>query len=233
MVRSRTIRHHFRFSVSKMSNALIAIPGEIVTSDSVAEVCGAYIDGRLVSHSKRYHPKLGDVIIGVVVHKTADFYRVDIGSGTSAILSNVDFNGATKRHKPTLALGAPVLCYVTLADPHLDIELSCEDKTTQRDWSSGETLFGPLTSTNPSLLVDVPVSYSKLLQSSTINSTLASLSRHFKFEISVGANGKTWIAGVTRREVLAISKILTQSQSLTPVQVEAFTRAIQQNLDQN
>ena len=216
-----------------MANALLAMPGEMLTTETVAEVCGAYVDGSIISQSRKYQPKVGDVIIGVVVYKTADFYRLEISSGTPVILSNIAFNGATKRHKPTLALGAPVICYVTLADPHLDIEVSCEDKTTQRDWSSGETLFGPLTSTNPCLLVDLPVSYSRALQSSTMHSTLTSLNRHFKFEISVGANGTVWLAGVTRREVLAISKIIVQAQTLTAVQVEAFTRAIQQNLDQN
>lgn len=210
-----------------MSGALLAMPGEQLPSGEGATVCGAYVDETMVNHNKRYFPKLGDVVVGIVVHKTGDLYRLDIGSSYTALLSNIAFNAATKRHKPTLALGTAVLCFITLADPHLDIEVSCEDKSTLRDWSSGETLFGALTSSHPSLLVNVSVPFSSVLQSSTTSGTLAALGRHFKFEIAVGVNGRIWITAGSRREVLAISKILVQSPVLTNIQVEALTRAIQ------
>ena len=215
-----------------MSTAYLALPGEQMPNGQIATVGGAYSDGKLLNNNCRYIPNLGDVVIGVIVHKTAELYRVDIGSPTPAVLSNIAFNGATKRHKPTLALGAIVLCYVTLADSHLETELSCEDKTTQRDWSSGETLYGLLTSSSPSLLVDVAIPYSATLQSANPSPAVQSLSRHFKFEIAIGVNGKVWVAAETRRNVQAIVKVLTQAKTLTPVQVEALARAIQQNLDQ-
>jgi len=220
------------FYLLRMSTACLVLPGEPLPTGESATVAGAVQDGKLLNNNRVYQPRVGDVVLGVIVHKTAEIYRVDIGSPVTAILSNVAFNAATKRHKPTLALGAPVVCYVTLADPQMDTELSCEDKTTQRDWSSGETLFGALSSSNPAMLIDVSLPYAASLQASAASPALASLGRLWKFEIAVGVNGKVWVAGNSRREVLGISKVLTQAVTLTPAQVEALARAVHQNLEQ-
>lgn len=42
---------------------------------------------------------------------------------------------ATKRHKPNLSPGDLVYCHVTVADRDLDVELSCVDPSTTRDWT--------------------------------------------------------------------------------------------------
>lgn len=42
----------------------------------------------------------GDRVIGIVVSKTSNFCKVDIGSHELAILQLIAFEGATKRNKP-------------------------------------------------------------------------------------------------------------------------------------
>lgn len=56
----------------------------------------------LVNCSRRYVPKVGDLVLGVIVGKTADFFRVDIKSFSNAVLPTIAFNGATKRNRPNL-----------------------------------------------------------------------------------------------------------------------------------
>jgi hypothetical protein len=46
--------------------------------------------------------QVGDIIVGIVLQKSADFYRLDINSVSTAILPSTAFNSATKRHKPVV-----------------------------------------------------------------------------------------------------------------------------------
>ena len=147
------------------------------------------------------------------------------------MLSVTAFNGATKRHKPNLNIGAAVLCYVTSADPQLDIELSCEDKSTQKDWSSMENLFGSLPAGFPMLITDISLPYASHLQRADTSGIIKSLAKNFKFEMAVGKNGRLYILAETRREVIAITKAFQHAERLTDIQAEALAKLIKQNLD--
>jgi len=48
----------------------------------------------------QYIPARGDNVIGVVIAKAGDAYRVDIGSSEPASLSYLAFEGSTKRNRP-------------------------------------------------------------------------------------------------------------------------------------
>jgi len=50
----------------------------------------------------QYVPSLNEHVIGKILAKTQDYFRVDIGSAHSALLSTLAFEGATKRNKPNL-----------------------------------------------------------------------------------------------------------------------------------
>lgn len=60
-----------------------------------------WIDG----HSKRYVPKKGEMVVGVIQAKRGDIYKVDIGAQETASLSSFSFEGATKKQKPDLQVG--------------------------------------------------------------------------------------------------------------------------------
>lgn len=52
-------------------------------------------------------------MIGVITERFSDEYAVEINSGFTARLSNVAFEGATKRNKPMLKVGALGLSELT------------------------------------------------------------------------------------------------------------------------
>jgi exosome complex component RRP40 len=50
--------------------------------------------------NQQYIPARGDSVIGIVMAKGGDNFRVDIGSSEPASLSYLAFEGATKRNRP-------------------------------------------------------------------------------------------------------------------------------------
>jgi exosome complex component RRP40 len=97
------------------------------------------------SSKKRYYPKVGDQVVGVIEEKGGDFYIVNIFSGSSCILNRLAFEGATKRNRPELKKGDVVYARVTIAGNDCDTELSCISTTgSKKEWSSGETVYGLL-----------------------------------------------------------------------------------------
>lgn len=57
-----------------------------------------YISGA----SKRYVPAPRDIVLGTIVARHAEGYRVDVGGAHMASLDGQAFEGATKRSKPNL-----------------------------------------------------------------------------------------------------------------------------------
>ncbi|KAI5187356.1 exosome complex component RRP40 [Nematocida homosporus] len=72
-----------------------------------------------------YTPLLDDVVLGVIKGKGKDYYRVDIGSSSLAIVDFMDFPNATKRNRPTLSLGDIILGQIVLDSKTGDIRISC------------------------------------------------------------------------------------------------------------
>lgn len=212
-----------------MDSIQFIFPGESLGASPLSQ--GVLFDSsnkQLYNTVRRYTAAPGDVIIGVITHKTPDFYRVDIRGSAPAILATTAFNGATKRHKPEVKVGNHVLAWVSRVDPDLDVELSCEDSGTQRDWSSGDCLFGILSLENSdsALVVDVSTSYAAQLQMKDAHPVLRSFARHAKAEIAVGRNGRVFLKAASRAEVLALSKTLLFGERLSPVQTEALFRGL-------
>lgn len=52
--------------------------------------------------SKRYIPAQRDLVLGTIIARHAEGYRVDLGSAHMASLDALAFEGATKRSKPNL-----------------------------------------------------------------------------------------------------------------------------------
>lgn len=71
----------------------------------------------------RYIPRAGDRVLGVVVAKIGDYFRIDIGSADLALLNFVSFEGATKRNRPMVKVGDLVYGQVILTSKHLEPEV--------------------------------------------------------------------------------------------------------------
>lgn len=50
--------------------------------------------------SNKYYPQENDTVIGIVMSRNMDFYQMDIGAETFAILNTQEFQNATKKDKP-------------------------------------------------------------------------------------------------------------------------------------
>lgn len=110
---------------------------------------------------KRYYPREGDQVVGVIEDRGGDFYTVNIFTGSACILNRLAFEGATKRNKPELKKGDVVYAKVISAAAELDTEITCiSSSSSKREWSSGETIYGVL---NQGLLINVQTGYARKL----------------------------------------------------------------------
>lgn len=174
---------------------------------------------------KKYQPKEGDQIVGVIEERGGDFYRVNIFSGSSAILNKLSFEGATKRNKPELKKGDVIYARVTLAHKDLDTELSCMSSSgPKKEWSSGETVYGELPE---GLLVRISLGQSRsMLKPDSI--VLNALGKHFAYEVAVGMNGATWLQAASPIESVVIRNAILNAQLLNDLETEAMVDLLAQ-----
>jgi exosome complex RNA-binding protein Rrp4 len=89
----------------------------------------------------KYIAKTGDQVVGIIEERTADFYKVNIFSDSTALLNRLAFEGATKRNKPELKIGDTIYCRVGLAHKDLETELTCVSASgSKKGWSTGEAV---------------------------------------------------------------------------------------------
>ena len=86
-------------------------------------------------------------MIGVIVDKNVESYKVHIGTSGPALLSTLAFDGASRRNKPNLQVGSLIYARVVVANKSMDPELSCMTPAGARakDWVTGQGLFGEIT----------------------------------------------------------------------------------------
>lgn len=152
--------------IGEMSNSVVVLPGEAIDSkiggDGVVKVGqGLRVDkesavvavpGILQCRKpaafwvdtirKKYYPRVGDQVVGIVEEKGGDFYMVNIFCGMNCILNRLAFDGATKRNRPELKRGEVIYARVlSTGGLEGDVEISCASSSAvKRDWSSGETV---------------------------------------------------------------------------------------------
>ena len=169
---------------------------------------------------KRYYPRVGDQVVGIIEDKGGDFYIVNIFSGTNCILNRLSFEGATKRNKPELKRGDVVYARVTRAGKDIDTELSCLASTgSKKEWSSGETVYGPL---NQGLLLNVSTGMArKLLRPDC--AVLNALGKYYVYEAAVGMNGAVWFrSNGNAMEHIIIRNAVLNAEFLDDVKTEVM-----------
>jgi exosome complex component RRP40 len=80
----------------------------------------------VLASQQRYAPSVGDTVVGVVLDKSVDAYKVRLHGTGLAQLPALAFDGASKRNKPSLAVGATVFARVAACSKHMEPELSCQ-----------------------------------------------------------------------------------------------------------
>lgn len=151
------------------------------------------------SQQKRYIPKVSDLVVGVIVKKSGDVFKVDIGSSEHASLSAFAFEGATKKQKPDLQIGDVIYARLLSAHREMEPELVCVDKY----FKAG--ILGPLSSDG--FLIHIPPDHAYRLLDPK-NTVLRSLSKQLDYEIAIGLNGKVWINARRPEHILKIMKTI-------------------------
>lgn len=146
----------------------------------------------------RYIPQKGDLVVGVVVKKSGNTLKVDIGSAEHAALSMLSFEGATKKQKPDVQVGDVIYAKLLNAHREMESELVCIDSYYKA---------GPLgLLSNDGFLMNISLTLThKLLDIQ--NPLLRTLGKKFCYEIVVGVNGKMWINCNKTKDVLNLMNV--------------------------
>jgi exosome complex component RRP40 len=174
---------------------------------------------------KVYMPQIEDLVLGVVVEKHGDNYKVDIGSTQPAVLGAMAFEGATKRNKPNVAVGSLMYCRVAVADKDMETELTCCSPHFKKDWVTGESLFGELTG---GYALDCSLDLARRLLAEDAE-VLQSLGKHLPYELAVGVNGKVWINSGNPLHTILISNAILNSRHLSDAEVRSMVGQLVQN----
>jgi exosome complex component RRP40 len=181
--------------------------------------------------SVRYlYPSLHDRVIGIVQDRLGsdgstggDLFRIHIGSCTWAILSNLSFDGASKRNKPALKPGQVLYARIQQVDTVTQtVWLSCATSATSatsttspmdahlphRDWMTNESAYGILhggtvTRVTPAYahqLLETRDNNDHVLWQALATTPLpprlaanAGRSTFLAYEVAIGMNGYIWV----------------------------------------
>jgi len=150
-------------------------------------------------NARRYVPAPQESVIGVVLGRSADGWRVDVGSAHPALLDGLAFEGATKRSKPNLKVGALVYARVSLAHKDMEPELECFDAQTHKAEGFGELSGG--------FVVQCSLRMSRLVLDSK-HFLLPFLGSRFPLEAAVGMNGRIWISAKEIKQTIAVVRCI-------------------------
>eukprot|EP00375_Theileria_parva_P000387 XP_763056.1 hypothetical protein [Theileria parva strain Muguga] len=137
------------------------------------------------------------------------------------------FRGTTKKYKPNLTIGDVVFCYVYGMYDGL-IELSCVTMDDNKNWSTNETYFGPLSN---GFLTQLPLQHVQSYVNTVnimfrlYNEELEVL-RGLKYEIVLGFNGRVWIGNTSNELKLKISRFIKLSHNLNQQQLKQLFKHI-------
>lgn len=142
----------------------------------------------------RYEARVGDDVVGVVDERGVEGYRLQLYGHLPARLPSDAFEGATKRSKPNLQVGAVVFARVARVTPGTEPELTCEEapsKTSKKSWLTGQATYGELSHHTGAIVRCAPGFARALLDPGCV--VLRALATHMSFEIAVGVNGAVWV----------------------------------------
>ncbi|KAI9689149.1 MAG: exosome non-catalytic core subunit rrp40 [Bathelium mastoideum] len=186
-------------------------PPNTITAVLGGELC---VDERkyaiwVESNGGRYVPAVGDLVIVVVHHSSADFYHCAITPYTTfALLPQLAFEGATRKTRPVLTGGNLVYARVSLANKFMEPELECIQPATGK--ADG---LGPL---KGGMLFDISLGMARRLMFPKLKEqgrlvVLEELAERVPYEIAVGRNGKLWVNSSSVRATLAVGKAVRET----------------------
>jgi exosome complex component RRP40 len=199
-------------SDKKPGNGVLSLGGNNYIATKAGTVQEQKKSIQVLNSQKRYIPKLGDFVIGKVVAKNQEQYRVDIGSAFSANLDALSFEGATKRNRPNLNIGSIVYCQVSLADKDLEPEVVCINGSGKAD-GMGELLDG--------YVITCTLNFGASLADAN-NQILKSVGEITPFEVVAGWNGRVWIKTTTVKSQILLINLLCSADGISSDQLPSL-----------
>ncbi|THH20095.1 hypothetical protein EW146_g1204 [Bondarzewia mesenterica] len=151
------------------------------------------------SNSRRYVPAPQESVVGVVIGRQGEGWRVDIGSAHNASLDGLAFEGASRRNRPNLKVGSLIYARVSLAHKDMEPELECFDAQTHKAEGFGELKGG--------LMVRCSLKMARNLIDPSYF-LLSSLGSRFPLDAAVGMNGRVWIKASEVKQTIAVARCI-------------------------
>lgn len=165
---------------------------------------------------KRYVPSLDDLVVGKVIEKQKESYKVDIGCHEHATLSVYSYEGAHKKNRLNLPIGSLVYGRVTVASRDMEPEIQCLSAHGKKEG------FGPLVD-GFMFQCSTGLARDCLAEESFI---LNELGRVFAYETAVGINGRIWVNSTTTLNTILIANAIQNSAFLTPEQITTMVNSL-------
>lgn len=151
---------------------------------------------------RRYIPSRGETVLGTVVNKTGDMFKVDIGASEQASLSYLAFEGATKKNRPDVNIGDVLFAKLLLAGKDLESELVCVDSHGKKG-KLGVVTDGFVFTCSLNLVRKILNPKCPLLRA---------LAKEYPYEIAAGVNGRIWVKARSTRETIAIANAILAAE---------------------
>jgi exosome complex component RRP40 len=162
------------------------------------------------SYRKRYVPVKGETVVGVVVNKLGDIFKVDIGSSEQASLSYLAFEGATKKNRPDVQIGDIVFARLLVASRDMEPELVCVNSLGKKGKLGLLPEGGFIFTCSLNLIRKILNPQCRLLKI---------LGSEIPYDIAVGMNGKIWLKAKSVKETVGIGNAILAAELLTDEEI--------------
>lgn len=170
----------------------------------------------------QYIPYAEDRVIGIITHRNAHFYEVEIKGPNQGLLGTLEFEGATKRNRPDLDVGDIVFCRVSVSNRDMQPILSCKSPSFNKSWVSGEALFVQL---KGGFMFDCSLNWAHRLN--RIRSPhLKYLGTFFPFEVALGVNGRIWVKASNVKHTMLLANIIKNGEYCDMRQFQVMVSAL-------
>ena len=155
------------------------------------------------------------MIIGVVLEKHMEGFKVDIGSAFPAALGWEGFETSSRKNRVQWPPGSLIYGRVTLANKDMEPEIACKAANGK---VSG---FGKL---DGGILVKCSLDLCRQLLTRDC-AVLKFLGKKIPYEIAVGLNGRVWINSQTHKHTMLVAEVIRNSEILSEDRIEKMVAA--------
>ncbi|RHZ81408.1 hypothetical protein Glove_120g76 [Diversispora epigaea] len=166
------------------------------------------------SDQKRYIPATGENVVGRIIGKVGEVYRVDIGSAHQALLPFLAFENATKKNRPALNIGDLVYARISLANRDIDPEIQCTNLDNKADG------FGEL---KKGFMLKCSLRYCRRLFSLKTQ-IMESLDKKLtqkgiEIEVAIGLNGRIWFCTEKVKHAIVFYNALKEAETMSDAEL--------------